>query len=95
MGIASHANDVESIKSFRDRAFGFTPDEKELWISDQAANALYVFDNTVFPPKQSAKIDISKGGSKFVEVQFDKDGAATRTGDQFGVGRVTATDLGK
>jgi len=115
----------------RTHGAGLTPDEKELWISDQAASALYVFDNTVFPPRQSAKINISKGGhgwvafsldgrfaytastevidvkthkpatifkdehdkpvcsSKFVEVQFDKDGAVTRTGDQFGVGRVT------
>jgi DNA-binding beta-propeller fold protein YncE len=115
----------------RTHGAGLTPDEKELWISDQAGNAVYVFDNTLFPPKQSAKIDISKGGhgwvafsldgrfaytastevidtkthkpittfkdetgkpvcsSKFVEVQFNKDGAVTRVGDQFGVGRVT------
>ena len=66
MDTASHANRGESIETFRDRAFGFTPDEKELWISDQAANAVYVFDNTVFPPKQSAKIDISKGGHGWV-----------------------------
>jgi hypothetical protein len=114
----------------RTHGAALTPDEKELWISDQEGNAVYVFDNTVWPPKQTAKIAIHKGGhgwvafsldgrfaytastevidvkarkpvaefkdengkpvcsSKFVEVQFDKDGRVLRAGDQFGVGRV-------
>jgi DNA-binding beta-propeller fold protein YncE len=42
----------------RTHGAGLTPDEKELWISDQADNALYVFDNTVEPPKQKERIDV-------------------------------------
>ena len=29
-----------------------TPDERELWLSDGANNALHIFDTTVMPPKQ-------------------------------------------
>jgi len=33
-----------------------SPDEKELWVTDGANNALHVFDATVMPPKQTATI---------------------------------------
>jgi DNA-binding beta-propeller fold protein YncE len=55
----------------RTHGAGLTPDEKELWISDQAANAVYVFDNTVWPPKQSAKITVKKGGHGWVAFSLD------------------------
>ena len=42
----------------RTHGAGLTPDEKELWISDQADDALYVFDATVEPPKQTNRIDV-------------------------------------
>ncbi|HEY7120723.1 MAG TPA: hypothetical protein VH475_29330, partial [Tepidisphaeraceae bacterium] len=50
----------------RTHGVGLTPDEKEIWISDQGGNAVYVFDNTVWPPKQVARIAISKGGHGWV-----------------------------
>jgi DNA-binding beta-propeller fold protein YncE len=35
-----------------------TPDEKELWLSDGANNAIHIFDATVMPPKQVATIKL-------------------------------------
>jgi hypothetical protein len=35
-----------------------TPDEKELWLSDGANNAIHIFDATVMPPKQTATIKL-------------------------------------
>ena len=35
-----------------------TPDEKELWVTDGANNALHVFDATVMPPKQVTTIHL-------------------------------------
>jgi DNA-binding beta-propeller fold protein YncE len=35
-----------------------TPDEKQLWLSDGANNAIHVFDSTVMPPKQIASIPV-------------------------------------
>ena len=35
-----------------------TPDEKELWVTDGANNALHVFDATVMPPKQVITIHL-------------------------------------
>lgn len=55
----------------RTHGAGLTPDEKELWISDQAANAVYVFDNTAWPMKQLAKIDVKKGGHGWVAFSVD------------------------
>ena len=55
----------------RTHGTGLTPDEKELWISDQAGNAVYVFDNTVWPLKQLAKIDVKKGGHGWVAFSVD------------------------
>jgi hypothetical protein len=37
---------------------GLTPDEKELWVCDAANSSLHVFDNTVAPPKQVARIKL-------------------------------------
>lgn len=55
----------------RTHGVGLTPDEKEVWVSDQGGNAMYVFDNTVFPPKQTHKIDINKGGHGWVAFSLD------------------------
>lgn len=35
-----------------------TPDEKEIWLSDGANNAIHIFDATVMPPKQTATIKL-------------------------------------
>jgi DNA-binding beta-propeller fold protein YncE len=62
--------DGEPIKH-RTHGAGLTPDEKELWISDQDGNAVYVFDNTLWPPKQVGKISIKKGGHGWVAFSVD------------------------
>jgi DNA-binding beta-propeller fold protein YncE len=55
----------------RTHGAGLTPDEKELWISDQAGNTVYVFDNTVWPLKQLDKIGVKKGGHGWVAFSVD------------------------
>ncbi len=55
----------------RTHGAGLTPDEKELWISDQGGNAVYVFDLTVSPPKQKEKVSIAKGGHGWVAFSLD------------------------
>src|SRR5207237_9601061 len=55
----------------RTHGAGLTPDEKELWISDQADNALYVFDNTVEPPKQMQRIDVHNAQHGWVAFSLD------------------------
>ena len=55
----------------RTHGAGLTPDEKELWISDQADNALYVFDATVEPPKQVQRIDVHNAQHGWVAFSLD------------------------
>jgi hypothetical protein len=55
----------------RTHGAGLTPDEKELWISDQADNALYVFDATVEPPKQTQRIDVHNAQHGWVAFSLD------------------------
>ena len=55
----------------RTHGAGLTPDEKELWISDQADNALYVFDNTVEPPRQTHRIDVHNAQHGWVAFSLD------------------------
>jgi hypothetical protein len=64
------APDAGPIKR-RTHGAGLTPDEKELWISDQGGNAAYVFDNTVSPPKQLTKIDLKNGGHGWIAFSLD------------------------
>jgi DNA-binding beta-propeller fold protein YncE len=37
---------------------GFTPDEREIWLTDSANERVHVFDNTVSPPRQIASIKV-------------------------------------
>jgi DNA-binding beta-propeller fold protein YncE len=55
----------------RTHGAGLTPDEKEIWISDQADDALYVFDATQDPPKQTHRIDIHNGAHGWVAFSLD------------------------
>jgi DNA-binding beta-propeller fold protein YncE len=55
----------------RTHGVALTPDEKEIWISDQGGNAVFVFDNTAWPPKQVARIPIKKGGHGWVAFSLD------------------------
>jgi outer membrane protein assembly factor BamB len=57
----------------RTHGAGMTPDESQLWISDQAGQRLYTFDLTVLPPTQTGHLDLSMGGHGWV--CFSLDGA--------------------
>ncbi len=50
----------------RTHGIGLTPDEKEIWISDQDGKRLYVFDATSMPPQQTGHVDLSVGGHGWV-----------------------------
>ena len=55
----------------RTHGIGFTPDEKELWISDQAGKQLVVFDATRMPPTETGRIELSRGGHGWVTFSLD------------------------
>ena len=56
----------------RTHGAGLTPDEKELWISDQGGNRLYIFDATQMPPKETGHVDLTAGGHGWIT--FDLEG---------------------
>lgn len=55
----------------RTHGAGLTPDEKELWISDQDGKKLFIFDATQTPPKQSGHVDLSVGGHGWITFSLD------------------------
>ncbi len=52
----------------RTHGVGLTPDEREIWISDQYGERLVVFDNTALPdePPLKGEIPLSRGGHGWV-----------------------------
>ena len=50
----------------RTHGAALTPDEKELWISDQDGKRLYIFDATQMPPKETDHVDLSIAGHGWV-----------------------------
>lgn len=65
----------------RTHGAGLTPDEKELWISDQDGKKLFVFDATQLPPRQSGQIALSQGGHGWVTFSLDGQYAWCHTPD--------------
>jgi hypothetical protein len=55
----------------RTHGAAFTPDEKELWISDQEGKKLFIFDATQTPPKETGHVDLSRGGHGWVTFSLD------------------------
>ncbi len=55
----------------RTHGAGLTPDEKEVWLSDQDGKKLFIFDATVMPPVQVDKVDLSAGGHGWVAFSLD------------------------
>ena len=55
----------------RTHGAGLTPDESELWISDQDGKQLFVFDATQMPPKPKGRIPLSLGGHGWVSFSLD------------------------
>ena len=55
----------------RTHGAGLTPDETELWISDQEGKKLFIFDATQMPPKPKASVDLSLEGHGWVAFSLD------------------------
>jgi DNA-binding beta-propeller fold protein YncE len=58
----------------------FTRDERELWIADGVHNRLHVFDATVYPPTETAAIDLS-AQPRWITFSVDGRYAYPSTGD--------------
>ena len=69
----------------RTHGAGLTPDEKQLWISDQDGKRLYTFDTTVNPPVQTGHIGLSMGGHGWITFSLDGKYAYSHTPDVFDV----------
>src|SRR6266498_1632483 len=50
----------------RTHGAALTPDEKELWISDQEGRKLFIFDAGQMPPRETGHLDLSQGGHGWV-----------------------------
>lgn len=65
----------------RTHGCGLTPDERELWISDQAASKLWIFDATQSPPVPAGSLDLSMSGHGWITFTIDGHYALTHTPD--------------
>jgi len=50
----------------RTHGAGLTPDESELWVSDQDGKKLFIFDATQMPPKATGHVELTAGGHGWV-----------------------------
>ncbi len=64
---------------------GLTPDEKELWISDQKGRKLFIFDATKMPPDPKGHVKLSQGGHGWVCFSLDGQYAWCHSPDVFDV----------
>ncbi|MDA0767556.1 MAG: hypothetical protein O3A92_12125, partial [Verrucomicrobia bacterium] len=64
---------------------GMTPDQSQLWLSDQQGKRLYTFDMTVTPPKQTGHLDLGMGGHGWITFSLDGQYAYSHTPDIFDV----------
>jgi len=55
----------------RTHGAGLTPDESELWISDQDGRRLFIFDATKMPPAPKGHVTLSQGGHGWVTFSLD------------------------
>ncbi len=55
----------------RTHGAGLTPDQKELWISDQDGQKLFYFDATQMPPKEMGHVNLSIRGHGWVTFSLD------------------------
>ncbi len=67
----------------RTHGSALTPDEKELWISDQVGKKLFIFDATKMPPEPKGEVELSQGGHGWVTFSLDGKYAWTHTPDVF------------
>jgi hypothetical protein len=69
----------------RTHGAGLTPDESELWISDQVGKKLFIFDATKMPPAPKGQVELSDGGHGWVTFSLDGRYAWSHTPDVFDV----------
>ena len=69
----------------RTHGAGLTPEESELWISDQKGQKLFIFDATKMPPTPKGHVELSDGGHGWVTFSLDGKYAWTHTPDVFDV----------
>ena len=69
----------------RTHGAALTPDEQEVWISDQDGKRLYIFNNTVMPPTAAGHVELSMGGHGWVNFSMDGKFAWSHTPDIFDV----------
>ena len=69
----------------RTHGAGLTPDETELWISDQIGQKLFIFDATRMPPTPKGHVELSLGGHGWVNFSLDGKIAWCHTPDVFDV----------
>jgi len=69
----------------RTHGAALTPDETELWISDQKDRKLFIYDATRMPPEPSGHVELSQGGHGWVCFSLDGRYAWTHTPDIFDV----------
>ena len=55
----------------RTHGAALTPDQRELWISDQDGKKLFIFDATKMPPVASGSVELSVGGHGWVNFSLD------------------------
>ena len=67
----------------RTHGVALTPDETELWISDQEGRKLFIFDATQMPPVQTGEVDLSQGGHGWVTFSLDGRYVWSHTPDVF------------
>ena len=70
----------------RTHGAALTPDEKELWISDQEGRKLFIFDTTKMPPEPKGHVELSQGGHGWVCFSLDGQYAWSHTPDVFDAG---------
>ena len=67
----------------RTHGAALTPDEKELWISDQVGKKLFIYDATKMPPEPKGEVELSEGGHGWVTFSLDGKYAWSHTPDVF------------
>ena len=69
--VFAHDETRAKIIPHRTHGAALTPDEKELWISDQDGKKLFLFDATQMPPRETAHVELSQGGHGWVTFSLD------------------------
>ncbi len=63
--------DPEKTIAHRTHGAALSPDERELWLSDQDGKKLFIFDATQAPPRQVGYVSLTEGGHGWVTFSLD------------------------